>query len=134
MTEGPAVRTGNHERRRMTLPRASLYGFILLAVASWGFIVFGDATVSGGVRTRRWGKRVRFLGRCGPGSDGPPAYLQGEPVAGDGQAWRRRRCDEPAGHRHLPGVGAFATLLMEARNVRTDPGRKGLATSAGGPT
>ena len=118
MTEGPAVRTGNHERRRMTLPRASLYGFILLAVASWGFIVFGDGDGFRGLfAPGAWGNGVRFLDSLlGLDSDGTPAYLQGSRWLETG-----RLAAETLAMSLLAiciaGVGAFATLLMAARNV-----------------
>ncbi len=118
MTEGPAVRTGNHERRRMTLPRASLYGFILLAVASWGFIVFGDGDGFRGLfAPGAWGNGVRFLeSLLGLDSDGTPAYLQGSRWLETGRLAAETLAMSLLAI-GIAGVGAFATLLMAARNV-----------------
>ena len=118
MTEGPAVRTGNHERRRMTLPRASLYGFILLAVASWGFIVFGDGDGFRGLfAPGAWGNGVRFLDSLlGLDSDGTPAYLQGSRWLETGRLAAETLAMSLLAI-GIAGVGAFATLLMAARNV-----------------
>ena len=118
MTEGPVVRTGNHERRRMTLPRASLYGFILLAVASWGFIVFGDGDGFRGLfAPGAWGNGVRFLeSLLGLDSDGIPAYLQGSRWLETGRLAAETLAMSLLAI-GIAGVGAFATLLMAARNV-----------------
>ena len=118
MTEGPVVRTGNHERRRMTLPRASLYGFILLAVASWGFIVFGDGDGFRGLfAPGAWGNGVRFLeSLLGLDSEGIPAYLQGSRWLETGRLAAETLAMSLLAI-GIAGVGAFATLLMAARNV-----------------
>ena len=112
------VRTGNHERRRMTLPRASLYGFILLAVASWGFIVFGDGDGFRGLfAPGAWGNGVRFLeSLLGLDSDGTPAYLQGSRWLETGRLAAETLAMSLLAI-GIAGVGAFATLLMAARNV-----------------
>ena len=118
MTEGPAVRAGNQQRRRMTLPRASLYGFILLALASWGFIVFGHGDGFRGLfASGAWSNGTRFLeSLLGVDSDGVPAYLQ----AGRWLETGRLAAETLAMSLlaiGIAGVGAFATLLMAARNV-----------------
>ena len=112
------VQAGYRQRRRMTLPRASLYGFVLLAVASWGFIVFGDGDgLRGLFASGAWDNGVRFLeSLLGLNSEDVPAYL-------DAGRWldTGRLAAETLAMSLLAigiaGVGAFATLLMAARNV-----------------
>ena len=118
MTEDPAVQAGNRQRRRMTLPRASLYGFILLAVASWGFIVFGDGDGFRGLfASGAWSNGTRFLeSLLGLNSDGVPAYLQAGRWLETGKLAAETLAMSLLAI-GIAGVGAFATLLMAARNV-----------------
>ena len=110
--------TPYRERRRMTFARASLYAFILLTVASWGFIVLGDAKgFSGLFAAGTWSNGVRFLeSLLGLNSDAPPAYVQlGRWVEAAKLAAETLAMSLLA--IAVAGVGAFATLLMAARNV-----------------
>ena len=102
----------------MTFARASLYAFILLTVASWGFIVLGDAKgFSGLFVSGTWSNGVRFLeSLLGLNSDAPPAYVQmGRWVEAAKLAAETMAMSLLA--IAVAGVGAFATLLMAARNV-----------------
>ena len=116
--EGRAVGAPYRARRRTTFARASLYAFILLAVASWGFIVFGDAEgfsglFAGGI----WGNAVRFLeSLLGLNSDARPAYVEAERWLETGKLASETLAMSLLAI-CIAGVGAFATLLMAARNV-----------------
>ncbi len=118
MTFGRATAAPHRGRRRMTFAKASLYAFMLLAAASWAFIVFGDADgFSGLFAPGSWGNGVRFLeSLLGLNSDGTPAYAQ----AGRWLETGRLAAETLAMSLlaiGIAGVGAFATLLMAARNV-----------------
>ena len=118
MMREPAVRAVNGARRRMTFPRASLYGFVLLAVASWGFIIFGDVQgFSGLFASGTWANAVRFLeSLLGLNSDGIPAFAQGSRWLETGKLAAETLAMSLLAI-VIAGVGAFATLLMAARNV-----------------
>ena len=102
----------------MTLPRASLYGFILLAVASWGFIVFGDGDGFRGMfAPGASGNGARFLqSLLGLNSEDVPAYLQAGRWLETGKLAAETLAMSLLAI-GIAGVGAFATLLMAARNV-----------------
>ena len=118
VTREPAVRAVDRARRRMTFPRASLYGFVLLAVASWGFIIFGDAQgFSVLFASGTWANAVRFLeSLLGLNSDGIPAFAQGSRWLETGKLAAETLAMSLLAIA-IAGVGAFATLLMAARNV-----------------
>ena len=118
MIREPVVRAENRARRRMTFPRASLYGFVLLAVASWGFIIFEDAEgFSGLLASGTWGNAVRFLeSLLGLNSDDIPAFAQGSRWLETGKLAAETLAMSLLAI-VIAGVGAFATLLMAARNV-----------------
>lgn len=70
--------TGRVSRRRVGVPMASAIGFALLAVVSWGYIIFGgDSGFSDLFRADTWkdaGEFVRSL--LGVGLGRTPAYLE----------------------------------------------------------
>ena len=74
------VRTYRGQRRRMTFARASAYGFLLLVVVSWGYILLGtDSGVGDLVSAKTWSNAGHFAGQLlGLGTDTQPAYLQPE--------------------------------------------------------
>ena len=118
MTRGPAAETAFRQRRRITFARGSLYAFLLLAVASWGFIIFGDAQgFSGLFAAGGWANAVRFLeSLLGLNSETAPAYarsgrwLETGKLAAETLAMSILAIG-------IAGVGAFATLLLAARNI-----------------
>ena len=65
---------------RITFARASLYGFILLALISWGYIVFGtDSGFADLVSERAWRNAGQFIRELvGWDSGSRPAYLQAD--------------------------------------------------------
>jgi phosphonate transport system permease protein len=112
------IRAYRIQQRPMTFARASLYGFILLMAASWGFILLdsnsGFAELFAG---ETWSNAGKFLGQLlGPGTNATPAYLQ---------AGRWLETGKLAYHTlamsvlaiGLAGIGAFLTFLPAARNV-----------------
>jgi phosphonate transport system permease protein len=70
------IRTGGV--KRLSFARLSLYGFLLLALLSWGFILMGgDSGVSGFSSGKTWSNASRFLQQlAGADSDVEPAFLQ----------------------------------------------------------
>ena len=63
---------------RISFARLSLYGFLLLAVLSWGFILLGsDSGLSEFSSQKTWSNVSSFLQQlAGTDSDAEPAYLQ----------------------------------------------------------
>lgn len=118
MTDRPVAGTPHRERRRITFARASLYAFILLAAASWAFIVVGEAGgFTGLFATGSWAHGVRFVeSLLGLNSDTPPAYLQAERWLETGGLAAETLAMSLLAI-GIAGAGAFATLLMAARNV-----------------
>ena len=106
------------QRRRMTFARVSLYAFMLLAAASWGFIVFGDAEgFSGLLAAGAWSNAVRFLeSLLGLNRDAAPAYAQSVRWLETGKLAAETLAMSLLAI-GIAGAGAFATLLMSARNV-----------------
>ena len=118
MRGGRASATAHRERRRTTFARLSLYAFTLLAVASWAFIVFWDAEgFSGLFAAGSWGNGVRFVeSLLGVNSEDPAAYLQAGRWLETGKLAAETLAMSLLAI-GIAGVGAFATLLMAARNV-----------------
>ena len=116
--EWRAVGTAYRQRRRMTFARASLYAFVALAAAAWGFIIFGDGEgFSGLFAAGAWGNATRFLeSLLGLDSDATPAYVQSERWLESGRLAAETLAMSLLAI-GIAGVGAFATLLMAARNV-----------------
>ncbi len=106
------------QKRPITFARASLYGFVLLMVASWGFILYGgDSGFSDLFDPQTWSNAGRFLSAMlGLNSDTTPAYLQVSRWLVTGQlAYQTLAMSILA--IGIAGTGAFFTLLLAARNV-----------------
>ena len=118
MTEARPMKGPYRARRRMTFARGSLYAFMLLAAASWAFIVFWDAEgFSGLFAAGSWGNGVRFLeSLIGLDSDTAPAYLEAGRWLETGKLAAETLAMSLLAI-GIAGAGAFATLLMAARNV-----------------
>jgi phosphonate transport system permease protein len=102
----------------MTFARVSLYGFILLMVASWGFILAdGNSGFTDLFTGETWSDTGRFLGQLvGLGSATPPAYLQtGQWLETGKLAYHTLAMSVLA--IGIAGNGAFLTVLPAARNV-----------------
>lgn len=102
----------------MTLARASLYGFFLLMVASWGFLLWGgDGELAGLLSGKTWNNAGRFISQLlGLSSDATPAFLQPEQWAEKGKlAYNTLAMSVLA--MGIAGFGALFTLLPGARNV-----------------
>ena len=113
-----AIRAYRIQRRPMTFARASLYGFILLLVASWGFIFLsGDSGFTDLFTGKTWDNAGRFVRRLlGIDSDITPAYLQASRWLETGKlAYNTLAMSVLA--IGIAGIGAFLTLLPAARNV-----------------
>ncbi len=106
------------QKRPITFARASLYGFVLLMAASWGFILYGgDSGFSDLFDRQTWSNAGRFLSAMlGLNSDTTPAYLQVSRWLATGQlAYQTLAMSILA--IGIAGIGAFFTLLLAARNV-----------------
>ena len=90
------------QRRPMTFARASAYLALLLAAASWGYILLGtDSGVGDLVSARRGATQARFFGRLlGIGVDTQPAYFQAEQWVEKGKLAYNTLAHERAGHKH----------------------------------
>ena len=121
------------QKRPITFARASLYGFLLLMAASWGFILDGgDSGFSDLFDRQTWSNAGRFLSAMlGLNSDTTPAYLQVSRWLATGQlAYQTLAMSILA--IGIAGIGAFFTLLLAARNVSNGdlggaPSRAGIA-------
>ena len=106
------------QKRPVTFARASLYGFLLLMAASWGFILYGgDSGFSDLFDRQTWSNAGRFLSAMlGLNSDTTPAYLQVSRWLATGKlAYQTLAMSILA--IGIAGIGAFFTLLLAARNV-----------------
>ena len=115
---GALVRSYRAQRRPMTFARGSLYGFLLLVVGSWGYILLGtDSGVPDLVSGETWSNAGRFVRQLiGLDADLRPAYMQAD-----------RWLDTARLASHtlamsvlaiaLAGAGALLTFLPGARNV-----------------
>ncbi len=102
----------------MTFARVSLYGFLLLMVASWGFLLLGgDGESPSLLSGQTWNNAGRFLGQLvGSDSDATPAFLKTAEWAEKGKlAYKTLAMSVLA--MGIAGGGAFLTLLLGARNV-----------------
>ena len=119
MTGAPRAASGYRVRRRpLTFARGSLYGFVLLAVVSWGYIL--GATDSGApdlISAKSWSNAGRFAGQLGGlGSATRPAYLQPERWMETGRlAYHTLAMSVLA--IGLAGLAVLPTFLPGARNV-----------------
>lgn len=128
MRPAELVRAYRAGYRPMTFARGSFYGFLLLAVLCWGYLLLGtDSGVPDLLSGRAWSSAAGFLRQlAGLDSDARPAYLQA------GQ-WEDKA--KLAYHTlamsvlaiGFAGAGALLTFLPGARNVSN--GRLGGAPS-----
>ena len=112
------VRAYRGHRRPMTFARASAYGFLLLVVVSWGYILLGtDSGLGDLVSAKTWSNAGHFSGQLlGLGSDVRPAYLQPEQWAEKGKlAYRTLAMSVLA--IGIAGMAVLPTFLLGARNV-----------------
>ena len=113
-----ALRNYRAQRRPLTFAKASLYGFILLAALSWGFILLdGDSGFADLFAVKTWRSAGRFLAELlGVGAPGTPAFLQPARWLETGQlAYRTLAMSVLA--IGFAGAGALLTMLPAARNV-----------------
>lgn len=106
------------QRRPLTFARASLYGFSLLLVASWGFILLsGDSGFADLFTGRTWSNAARFFRQmAGIDAGVTPAYLQPTRWLETGKlAYNTLAMSVLA--IGIAGIGAFLTLVPAARNV-----------------
>ncbi len=102
----------------MTFARASLYGFLLLVFASWGFLLLGGDGESASLMSgQAWNNAGRFVGQLlGSDSDATPAFLEVAQWAEKGKlAYKTLAMSVLA--MGIAGGGAFLALLPGARNV-----------------
>ncbi len=112
------VRAYRSQRRDMTFARASAYGFLLVVLVSWGYILLGtDSGVSDLVSAKTWSNAGSFSKQLlGIGTDIRPAYLQPEQWAEKGRlAYRTLSMSVLA--IAVAGIGVLPTFLLGARNV-----------------
>ena len=114
----------------MSFARLSLYGFLLLAVLSWGFILLGgDSGLSEFSSQKTWGNASRFLQQlAGAESNAEPAYLQ------PGRWWETSKLAYDTLVMSVLAIGiagglVLLTFLPGARNVCN--GELGGAPSSG---
>jgi phosphonate transport system permease protein len=106
------------EKRSIGFARVSLIGFIVLAVASWGFVIFldgGDPMILFSGET--WERASSFIGQlAGLKSEREPAFLQWSRWAEAGKlAYETLAMSVLA--IGFAGIGVLLTFLPAARNV-----------------
>ena len=112
------VRAYRSQRREMTFARGSAYGFLLLVIVSWGYILLGtDSGVSDLVSAKTWSNAGSFARQLlGLGTDISPAYLEPEQWAEKGKlAYRTLAMSVLA--IGIAGIAALPTFLLGARNI-----------------
>ena len=105
-------------RRRLTFARASLYGFVVLAVVSWLYILVGvDSGLEDLFSRRAWGNAVNFVRQLlGLDAGERPAFLELRRWAETGKlAYKTLLMSVLA--ISFAGVGVLLTFLPAARNV-----------------
>ncbi len=119
MSYDSTLQAGSRATRvRISVPAASLAGFVLLALASWGYILLGgDSGVADLFRGDTWRRAWGFIGGLlGKGAEGTPAFL-------DAGAWRGalslsvETLAMSVLAMGIAGVGVLLTFLPAARNV-----------------
>ena len=118
MGNAPAFRLFRGRRRPMTFVRASLYGFVVLAFVSWGYIlVVTDSGAADLVSAKTWSNAGNFIRQLiGVDSPTQPAYL----VVDRWLVTGRLALDTLAMSVLaivLTGVAVLPTFLPGARNV-----------------
>lgn len=114
----PSSEPDGRAKRPISTVRASLYGFVLLALGSWAYILFGtESGVPNVVDGSTWSDAGRFLKQlAGVYSPGRPAYLQADQWAEKGRmAYDTLAMSVLA--IALAGIGVFLTFLPAARSV-----------------
>ena len=118
ITPGAVMRAHRVRRRPMSFARASLYGFALLVVVSWGFILLeGDSGFADLFTAKTWQNAGRFVTQLlGADSSGTPAFLQA------GEWWEKGKLAYNTLAMSvlaigIAGAGALLTLMPAARNV-----------------
>ncbi len=112
------ARTRPPRRRQTTFARWSLYGFLLLAVVCWGYIVGGtDSGIDDLVSGDSWSNSGRFLRQlAGLESEAAPAFARGERWLKTGKlAYDTLAMSVLA--IGLTGLAAFPTFVFGSRNV-----------------
>ena len=112
------VRAYRSQRRPMTFARASAYGFLVLVVVSWGYILVGtESGISDVVAGKTWSNAAQFLRQLlGLGADVRPAYLQADQWVETGKlAYQTLAMSVLA--ISIAGIGAFLTFIPGARNM-----------------
>ena len=112
------VRAYRSQRRAMTFARASAYGFLVLVVVSWGYILVGtESGIPDVVSGRTWSNAGRFMRQLlGLGADVRPAYLQADQWVETGKlAYQTLAMSMLA--ISIAGIGASLTFIPGARNV-----------------
>ena len=130
---GESARARPERRRPMTFARASLYAFLALLAASWGFILLdGDSGLASLFAAKTWSNAGSFVSELlGAGSGGAPAFLQpGRWLETGKLAYNTLAMSVLA--ISIAGIGALLTMLPAARNVSSGelggaPSRPGLA-------
>lgn len=109
-------------RRRLTFARASLYGFLALAVLSWVYILVGGDSGLGDLFSHRaWGNASHFVRQllgldAGLVDGGRPAFLEVSRWAETGKlAYKTLLMSVLA--MSIAGTGVLLTFLPAARNV-----------------
>ena len=117
---------------RITFARASLYGFVLLAAISWGYILFGtNSGFADFVSERAWSNAWEFIRELvGWDTGSRPAYLQTDQWIETGKlAYRTLAMSVLA--IGIAGTGVLLTFVSAARNV-SDGSLGGRPSFAGG--
>lgn len=112
------ARANQRHRRPMTFARASAYGFLLLSVVSWGYILLGaDSGMADLVSAKTWSNSWHFFGQLlGVGTDTSPAYLQPEQWLEKGKlAYHTLAMSVLA--ISVAGTGVLLTFMLGARNI-----------------
>ena len=105
-------------RLRLTPARISFVAVLVLASASWGYILAGDDNGFGDLfRAETWSEAGSFIGElAGVGSEGRPAFLQAGKWAEAGKlAYRTLAMSVLA--MGIAAAGVLLTFLPAARNV-----------------
>lgn len=113
-----AVRANRDQRRSMTFARASMYGMLLLAAISWGYILMGsDSGVPNLVSSKSWSNAGNFSRQLlGLDSSTRPAYLQLDRWLETGKMAHRTLAMSVLAI-GLAGIAVLPTFLPGARNV-----------------
>ena len=130
----PTPRSGRIARPRITPVRLSVVAFVLLAAASWAYILADDDSGFGElVSADGWRAAAGFVGDlAGRGTEGTPAFLRSDKWA-EAAALAYRTLAMSVLAIVFAGVGVMLTFLPAARRLGSDdasaarhPARRGL--------